>query len=615
MLRMMLAGTAMACVVVTQSMAATPDRTADDPKLVWTASQVVLVSKEVAPGVYAVYPDDAEAKNKAGIPVATSGGFVVGNKGVLIVESMLNRRLASQMLALVRAKTSKPIQYVVNTSYHGDHSYGNQFMPAGARIIQHVETQKYIQAHFKDDISFMSQYFGTNQGLAELRPHSADMLVPDGGSVEIDLGGKRVQVLHLGFAQTVGDLFVWLPADKVLFTGNPIIASPPALPWLLDGRLEDSLATLVRLRKLIPDDAVVVPGHGAPVDPKTIDFNIAYLGRLKKEVRGAVDRGLDQKAAVQAVSMKEYEGYKIFPWVHAQINVPKTYDEMAGASRSDGAYPVKSAVVNGVRISYRAAGSGPAVLLLHGYAETGHMWLPLMPQLASGHTVVVPDLRGFGWSERPPGGYDKKTMAVDVHDLMRQLGHKRAIVVGHDIGLMVAYAYAAQFPDEVDKVILMDAFLPGVGDWTTVWLLRDLWHFHFYGEVPVALVKGRERTYFEHFWNDFAADRTRSIPEADRQFYAAAYARDDGMRAGFEVFRNFEQDARDFSRFATTKMQMPFLVIAGEKASGTFLIDQTRLVATNVTGMVVPDSGHWLMEEAPQAVVPAIVDFINGGRR
>jgi len=203
-------------------------------------------------------------------------------------------------------------------------------------------------------------------------------------------------------------------------------------------------------------------------------------------------------------------------------------------------------------------------------------------------------------------------MATDMRELVQKLGHKQVVLVGHDIGLMVAYAYAAQYPDEVSKVILMDAFLPGVGDWTHVWLLRDLWHFHFYGEVPLALVKGRERIYFEHFWNDFAADRTKSLSESDRRRYAAAYARDDGMRAGFEVFKNFEQDARDFARFATTKLQMPFLVLAGEKASGTFLIEQTKLVATNVTGIVIKGSGHWLMEEAPEQVIPAIVQFIRG---
>jgi pimeloyl-ACP methyl ester carboxylesterase len=271
----------------------------------------------------------------------------------------------------------------------------------------------------------------------------------------------------------------------------------------------------------------------------------------------------------------------------------------------------KSATVNGVRINYKIGGQGPAVVLLHGYAETSHMWLPLMPQLATNHTVIVPDLRGAGNSERPQGGYDKKTMAKDIHELVQQLGFKQVSIVGHDIGLMVAYAYAAQFPSEVNKVVLMDAFLPGVGDWKSVWLMRDLWHFHFYGETPLALVKGRERTYFEHFWNDFAADRIHSVPEADRQFYAAAYARDDGMRAGFEYFKNFEQDAKDFAALSTTKLNMPFLVLSGEKASGTFLIDQAQLVATNVTGNVVQGSGHWLMEEAPDQVIPVLVTFVN----
>jgi pimeloyl-ACP methyl ester carboxylesterase len=272
-----------------------------------------------------------------------------------------------------------------------------------------------------------------------------------------------------------------------------------------------------------------------------------------------------------------------------------------------------SARVNGVRINYKIAGNGPVVLLLHGYAQTSHMWTPLIPALSATHTVIAPDLRGAGASERTQSGYDKKTMAVDMHELVRALGHgnEKVQVVGHDIGLMVAYAYAAQFPQDVNKVILMDAFLPGVGDWQHVWLLRDLWHFHFYGETPLALVKGRERIYFEHFWNDFAADRTKSVSEADRQLYAAAYAHDNGMRAGFEYFRNFEQDAKDFAGFAQTKLPMPFLVLTGEKASGTLLIEQTKLVATNVTGVVIKGSGHWLMDEARDQVVPHIATFLN----
>ena len=271
----------------------------------------------------------------------------------------------------------------------------------------------------------------------------------------------------------------------------------------------------------------------------------------------------------------------------------------------------KRANVDGVMINYKIGGRGPAVVLLHGYAQTSHMWMPLMPLLATSHTVIAPDLRGAGGSARPPAGYDKKTLAKDIRSLVRQLGHERVKVVGHDIGLMVAYAYAAQYPAEVGKVVLLDAFLPGVGQWKDVWLLRDLWHFHFYGKTPLALVKGRERIYFEHFWNDFAADKTRSVPEKDRRIYTAAYARANGMRAGFEYFRSFELDAKDFAAFSTKRLDMPFLVLTGEKASGMFLIDQTRMVATNVSGTVVKNAGHWLMEEATDQVVPAVVAFLS----
>jgi len=249
--------------------------------------------------------------------------------------------------------------------------------------------------------------------------------------------------------------------------------------------------------------------------------------------------------------------------------------------------------------------------LLHGYAETSHMWIPIMPALAADHTVIVPDLRGAGESGKPESGYDKKNMAVDIHDLVSSLGFKRAAIVGHDIGLMVAYAYAAQFPQETERLVLMDAFLPGIGNWKNVWLMRDLWHFHFYGDVPLELVKGRERTYFEHFWNDFAADPKNSVPEADRQFYAEAYAQSGGMRAGFEYFRNFERDAQDFAQLGTTLLPMPVLVLTGEKGSGEFLIEQTKVVARDVDGRVIKGSGHWLMEEAPGVVIPALTAFLN----
>jgi len=286
----------------------------------------------------------------------------------------------------------------------------------------------------------------------------------------------------------------------------------------------------------------------------------------------------------------------------------------AAAGTAIPGFSERFADVNGVRLHYLIGGKGSPVVLLHGYAQTGHMWRPIMPLLAERHTVIVPDLRGAGGSAKPEAGYDKKNMAVDIHELTRSLGLDRAGVVGHDIGLMVAYAYAAQFPQATDRLVLMDAFLPGIGNWKDVWLMRDLWHFHFYGEVPLALVKGRERIYFEHFWNDFAADPKRSVSEADRQLYAEAYAQPGGMRAGFEYFRNFERDAQDFAQLSATRLAMPVLVLTGEKASGQFLIEQARLVATDVKGVVIEGSAHWLIDEAPGQVIPQIVAFVDESR-
>ncbi len=243
--------------------------------------------------------------------------------------------------------------------------------------------------------------------------------------------------------------------------------------------------------------------------------------------------------------------------------------------------------LNGVRLHYLIAGAGDPVILLHGYAETSHMWRPLIAKLSKTHTVVAPDLRGADQSSTPTAGYTKAEMARDIHALALKLGLERIRIVGHDIGLMVAYAYAAQYSTEVDRIVLMDAFLPGVGNWRDVWLMRDLWHFHFYGETPLALVHGRERIYFEHFWNDFAANPRHSVAERDRRIYTKAYARPGGMRAGFEYFRAFEKDAEDFARFAQKPLPMPMLVLTGEKASGEFLIQQGRLVASNVEGVIV----------------------------
>ena len=188
---------------------------------------------------------------------------------------------------------------------------------------------------------------------------------------------------------------------------------------------------------------------------------------------------------------------------------------------------------------------------------------------------------------------------------------KNIELVGHDIGLMVAYAYAAQYPAEVQRIVLMEAFLPGVGDWTKVWLLRDLWHFHFYGKTPLALVNGRERIYLEHFWNHFVADPSRPLPKPTASSTRRSTHKPGHTKAGMETFGAFEQDAKDFAQFAKTPLTMPMLVLSGEKAGGQFLIDQGKLVDTNVEGVLVTGSGHWLMEEAPRKVIPLPVDFLN----
>src|SRR6266403_987977 len=249
-------------------------------------------------------------------------------------------------------------------------------------------------------------------------------------------------------------------------------------------------------------------------------------------------------------------------------------------------FKTQSVAVDGGTVSVTVGGSGPPVVLLHGYAETSRMWKPLAKMLAPRYTVIAPDLPGIGDSSIPKAGLDMKISAERVHAAVRSLGYTKVRVVGHDIGLMVAYAYAAMYPQEVEKLALMDAFLPGVGGWEAVYNNPGIWHFRFYGATPEALVKGRERTYFEHFWNDFAADKARSIPEADRKTYTAAYSRPGRMRAGWAYFVSFPQAAKDFAQLSQTKLTMPVLAIGGEKSLGEFLGQQMKLVASDVTVVV-----------------------------
>ena len=270
----------------------------------------------------------------------------------------------------------------------------------------------------------------------------------------------------------------------------------------------------------------------------------------------------------------------------------------------------RTAEINGVKLHYITAGHGAPLILLHGYAETSLMWKPIIPMLAERFTVIAPDLPGIGDSDIPAHGLDMKSAAISIHDLAKSLGVQKAEVVGHDIGLMVAYAYAAQFPTEVTKLVLMDAFLPGVEGWEAVYNNPNIWHFRFNGPTPEALVQGRERTYFEYFWNDFAADKTHSIPEADRKAYTAAYARPGRMHAGWAYFVSFQQAAKDFAQLSQTKLPMPVLTIGGEKSLGEALGQQTKLVATDVTVVVLKDTGHWVLEERPKETTEALQKFL-----
>ena len=265
----------------------------------------------------------------------------------------------------------------------------------------------------------------------------------------------------------------------------------------------------------------------------------------------------------------------------------------------------------GRTIHYRIGGKGPVVLLLHGYGDTGEMWAALASRLAKDYTVIVPDLPGLGQSrpESASASYDMASVARSIHALMAQLKVRQAALVGHDIGLMVAYAYAAQFRGDVSKLALMDAPIPGVGPWQTVLLLPGTWHFHFSGKYAEELTAGRERIYLDWLWDRFAAHPER-IGKAERTTTAASYAQPGNMRVGFSYFANFDKDSAENIAFAKTPLQMPVLAMGGEKSMGALMPEFAKAVAANVQASVIPDSGHWLMDENPRATISALVNFL-----
>jgi pimeloyl-ACP methyl ester carboxylesterase len=266
---------------------------------------------------------------------------------------------------------------------------------------------------------------------------------------------------------------------------------------------------------------------------------------------------------------------------------------------------------DGATLHVRVGGQGAAVIMLHGFGDTGDMWAPLAATLMHDHTVVVPDLRGMGLSSHPEDGYDKKTQGGDVARVLDKLKIQKADLVTHDIGNMVGYAFAAQYPDRVTRWVAMDAPLPGIGQWDEILRSPALWHFNFRGPDVERLVQGRERIYLDRFWNELSANPD-SIDETTRQHYAALYARPGAMHSAFNQFAAFTQDAIDNKAFASRgKLTMPVLAIGAEKSFGTAMADNLRFVAIDVTPAVISNSGHWLMEEQPSATIAAIRAFLD----
>ena len=276
------------------------------------------------------------------------------------------------------------------------------------------------------------------------------------------------------------------------------------------------------------------------------------------------------------------------------------------------AFKTQEITTNGATIHVRVGGHGPAVVLLHGYGETGDMWSPLAADLVRDHTVIVPDLRGLGLSSKPAGGFDKKTQGEDVAGVLDRLNVKQADVVTHDIGNMVGFAFAMEHPDRVRRFVLIDAPVPGVGPWEEILKNPLLWHFRFGGPDMERLVAGRERIYLDRFWNEFSADPKR-FDEASRAHYAKLYAMPGAMHSGFEQFHAFDQDAIDNRAWLASKgkLTMPVLALGGEKSFNTQMADVMRAGATDVTGAIVPDSGHWIMEENPDATVKLVRAFLD----
>jgi len=298
---------------------------------IWDGNKVQLKAQKIAEDVYAIIPTTADTETTKGIPQGTCGGFIVGSRGVLLIEVMLNKRLYDQEIKLVKSATNKPVLFAVNTSDHGDHCFSNYLLPSSTVIIQNEFCKENLSKNFEGIKQFMIMLFGNDRGIEAAKYRSADITVAKNNSFSLDLGnGKIVEFINAGTAQSPADLFVWVSSAKAFWGGNPFIGESPTIPWLFDGYFLEPAANLRKMYDFLPDNAIVIPGHGRITNKAGIKYTIDYVETLKANVQDAVSKGLTLEETKQSVTMKEFDnGYAIFNWLHYNFNLPNAYKDIS----------------------------------------------------------------------------------------------------------------------------------------------------------------------------------------------------------------------------------------------------------------------------------------------
>ena len=297
---------------------------------IWDANKVELQLQKISDDIYAIIPASAALETTKGIPQATTGGFIVGDKGVIMIECMLNKRLFDQEMKLIRSVTTKPILFAINTSDHGDHCFTNYLLPPSAMIIQNDFAKENLSKNFEGIKQFMITLFGKGRGIEDAKYRPSDITIAKNDDLTIDMGsGKIVQLMNRGTAQSPADLFVWMPNQKILWAGNPFIAESPAIPWLFDGFFLEPADNLQKLYDFLPDDAIIVPGHGSITNKKGISYTVGYVSCLKKLVTASVEKNLTLEETKKVVTMNEWDkGYELFQWLHFNFNLPNAYNDI-----------------------------------------------------------------------------------------------------------------------------------------------------------------------------------------------------------------------------------------------------------------------------------------------